>query len=197
MPRIAREAWVETVARFPANPSSPHRLGSRADRTLDEARSCLATLLGCPPEEVIFTSGASESNNLMVFHLAQVVDGPVLVSSLEHPSVVVSSARSSHSLPQPDAPALRQLPSGPGCRHRTGARDEVQWELLDRGELHLVRLTPHTPSRQTRPRRSRRPPHHYDTICALSPKSPALPPRPISTAAHTIRVVPPRGQARW
>jgi len=53
----------------------------------------MAALLGCPPGEVIFTSGATESNNLMVFHLARSVDGVVLVSSLEHPSVLAPVRR--------------------------------------------------------------------------------------------------------
>ncbi|MCZ7641116.1 MAG: aminotransferase class V-fold PLP-dependent enzyme [Verrucomicrobia bacterium] len=85
---VARAAWLDAAARFPANPSSPHRLGARADRALESARERLATMLGCSPAEVIFTSGATESNNLMVHHLAQVLTGPVLVSSLEHPSVL-------------------------------------------------------------------------------------------------------------
>lgn len=85
---VARAAWLDAAARFPANPSSPHRLGARADRALESARERLATMLGCSPVEVIFTSGATESNNLMVHHLAQVLTGPVLVSSLEHPSVL-------------------------------------------------------------------------------------------------------------
>ncbi|MBE7499396.1 MAG: cysteine desulfurase [Verrucomicrobiales bacterium] len=85
---VARAAWLDAATRFPANPSSLHRLGARADRALEGARARLAAMLGCSPGEVIFTSGATESNNLMVHHLAHALTGTVLVSSLEHPSVL-------------------------------------------------------------------------------------------------------------
>jgi len=43
----AREAWLEAAEQFPANPSSPHRLGARAEAALSEAREKLARMLGC------------------------------------------------------------------------------------------------------------------------------------------------------
>jgi cysteine desulfurase len=49
--------------------------------------------LGCRPGELIFTSGATESNNMAVFHLARSCKGQVLVSSLEHPSVLAAARR--------------------------------------------------------------------------------------------------------
>ncbi|MFB4290282.1 cysteine desulfurase family protein [Nonomuraea sp. ATR24] len=46
------------------NPSSPHVLGKRARRAVDEAAASVAALLGADPGDVVFTSGATESNNL-------------------------------------------------------------------------------------------------------------------------------------
>ena len=83
----AREAWLQAVERFPANPSSPHRWGARADQAITEARERVAGWLGCPAHAVVWTSGATESNNAWVAHLARHTRGAVLVSGLEHPSV--------------------------------------------------------------------------------------------------------------
>jgi cysteine desulfurase len=89
----ARTAWLDAVHRFPANPSSPHRPGARADRALEDARERLAACLDCRPGELTFTSGATESNNALVFHLARASKGQVLVSCLEHPSMLASCRR--------------------------------------------------------------------------------------------------------
>ena len=85
----AREAWLQAVGRFPANPSSPHRWGTRAEQALGEARERVADWLGCPSHALVWTSGATEANNAWVSHLAHRTRGTVLVSGLEHPSVRV------------------------------------------------------------------------------------------------------------
>lgn len=46
------------------NPSSIHRLGQKAEAAVDEAREKSASVLGCRPDEIIFTSGGSEADNL-------------------------------------------------------------------------------------------------------------------------------------
>jgi cysteine desulfurase len=84
----AREAWLDAVERFPANPSSPHRLGARADAALDAAREKLARFLGCEPRDIVWTSGATESANAAVAHLAAGGEGEAWVSAIEHPSVL-------------------------------------------------------------------------------------------------------------
>ena len=66
----ARTAWLEATERFPGNPSSPHRLGARADRALEEARERLAARLGCGAHEIVWTAGATEAVNTAVAHLA-------------------------------------------------------------------------------------------------------------------------------
>jgi cysteine desulfurase len=89
----ARAAWLDAVERFPANPSSPHRWGARAATALDEAREKVGRWLNCRPEDVVWTSGATEANNAVIQHLAATTTGKVLISALEHPSVRVAAKR--------------------------------------------------------------------------------------------------------
>ena len=70
------------------NPASAHQAGRRARRALEEARERVADRLGARPEEVLFTSGATEANNLALFGLAGDPPGHILVSPVEHPSVL-------------------------------------------------------------------------------------------------------------
>jgi cysteine desulfurase len=70
------------------NPASAHQAGRRARRALEDARERVADLLGARPDEVLFTSGATEANNLALFGLAGDPPGHVLASPVEHPSVV-------------------------------------------------------------------------------------------------------------
>jgi cysteine desulfurase len=85
----ARAAWLDACDRFPGNPSSPHRVGARADAALANARERLAAILGCHAAEIIFTSGATESNNTVLNHIAHANDArEVCISAIEHPSVL-------------------------------------------------------------------------------------------------------------
>ena len=85
----ARTAWLDATEQFPGNPSSPHRLGERADRALDDAGQRLATLLGCSPLDLVWTSGATEACNTALHHAARHADPatPVWISAVEHPAV--------------------------------------------------------------------------------------------------------------
>ena len=85
--RAARDAWLDATERYIGNPSSPHRLGARADAALDAAREKLAGWLGCAPGQVVWTSGATESNNAVLHHAAQAGAGAAWVSAIEHPCV--------------------------------------------------------------------------------------------------------------
>ncbi len=89
----ARDAWLEASEKFPGNPSSPHRLGSRAERALQDARERLAAILNCHALDLIWTSGATESNNLVFHHLAHTLplESVIWISAIEHPSVVESA----------------------------------------------------------------------------------------------------------
>jgi cysteine desulfurase len=72
------------------NPSSLHWAGQRGRTAIERARRQVATLLGCEPAEVVFTSGGTESNNtaLTCAYFASRHKPPhLIVSSIEHPSV--------------------------------------------------------------------------------------------------------------
>ena len=86
---LARKAWLEATEQFIGNPSSPHRVGRRADMALEDARQRLAGLLSCQPHEIVWTSGATEANNQVLHHFATTLpsDMTVWISAIEHPSV--------------------------------------------------------------------------------------------------------------
>ena len=71
------------------NPSSLHASGASAREAIEEARASVARLIGAEPEEVIFTSGGTESNNLGVLGLAAVFPKKrhIVISAIEHPAV--------------------------------------------------------------------------------------------------------------
>jgi len=73
------------------NPSSSHSWGAEAKRGVMRARAQVADLLGCHPDEIIFTSGGSESNNLAIcgaaFSYAQ-KGKHIITSQVEHPAVM-------------------------------------------------------------------------------------------------------------
>lgn len=78
-----REQW--------GNPSSVYALGRTARRALDESRDVVADVLGCRPNEVLFTSGGSESDNLAIkgVALARRSDGNRIVTTrIEHHAVL-------------------------------------------------------------------------------------------------------------
>lgn len=89
----ARDAWLEATEKFVGNPSSPHRVGQRADLALQAAREELAVFLGCDASEIVFTSGATESANAVFHHFSKTL-GPtatVCLSSIEHPCVLAAA----------------------------------------------------------------------------------------------------------
>ena len=89
----ARDAWLTASERFIGNPSSLHRIGSRADAALSEARQKLAALLGCDALDLVFTSGATESANTVFHHAARTLppDAEVWLSAIEHPCVTAAA----------------------------------------------------------------------------------------------------------
>jgi cysteine desulfurase len=70
------------------NPSSAHTVGRKARQALEDARERIALLLEAHPDEVVFTSGATEANNLAIFGLAGDPPGHILASPIEHPCVI-------------------------------------------------------------------------------------------------------------
>jgi len=78
------------------NPSSVHRWGQRAEWAVEQARERIASGLGCLPEEVIFTSGGSESDNLALRGAALSAQSErgathVLISPVEHDAIRITA----------------------------------------------------------------------------------------------------------
>jgi cysteine desulfurase len=91
--REAREAWLAVTEQIAGNPSSMHQFGQKAAVALAEAREQLAAYLGCHPLDLIWTSGATEANNMVLHHFAKKLGptGEVWVSAIEHPCVFDSA----------------------------------------------------------------------------------------------------------
>lgn len=71
-----------------ANPSSLHKAGLQAERALSNSRKLVAGLIGAKEEQIIFTSGASEANNLVIANAAYKRVEPIMITSkIEHSSV--------------------------------------------------------------------------------------------------------------
>ncbi|MDB6075036.1 MAG: aminotransferase, partial [Verrucomicrobiaceae bacterium] len=81
----AREAWLNASTHHWHNASSLYRQAGFTSQKLDAARERLADLLGCDAGRIVFTSGASESNNALFASLP--AGGQVAISAIEHPSV--------------------------------------------------------------------------------------------------------------
>ena len=83
-------AFLQTEQRFFGNPNSVHAAGRAAKQEMDRATAAIARLLGVLPEELIYTSGASESNNLAIKGIAQAfrpTGRHIISTALEHSSV--------------------------------------------------------------------------------------------------------------
>ena len=83
-------ARVQRVSAIAGNPASVHAAGVEATREVERARSRIAGVIGCEPDELLFTSGATEANNLALKGVVLGQRGRVphlLVSAVEHPSV--------------------------------------------------------------------------------------------------------------
>ena len=70
------------------NPSAAYTEGVRARRALDAARERVAAVLGAHPEEIFFTSGATEADNWAIRGALRSRGGGVVTSRLEHPAVL-------------------------------------------------------------------------------------------------------------
>ncbi|GIW95359.1 MAG: cysteine desulfurase [Pirellulaceae bacterium] len=86
-----REAMGPFLAEFFGNPSSSHAMGRACREAIEDARSQVARLIGADSDEIVFTSGGTESNNLALCGV-MLRDGPpwrghLVISAFEHPSV--------------------------------------------------------------------------------------------------------------
>jgi len=83
-----RPYFMETFG----NPSSPHRYGRLAKQALEDSRRVVARTIGAEPEEIVFTSGGTESDNLalrgVAYRKGSNRKGHMIVSSIEHHAVI-------------------------------------------------------------------------------------------------------------
>ncbi|MBT8331138.1 MAG: cysteine desulfurase [Deltaproteobacteria bacterium] len=73
------------------NPSSSHYYGSKPKQAVATAREQVAALLNCQPQEIIFTSGGTESNNFAIIGCAEALrhrGQHIITSQIEHPAVI-------------------------------------------------------------------------------------------------------------
>ncbi len=85
------EAMLPYMTEYYGNPSSLHIFGQKARESLNEARESVASLIGAKSEEVIFTSGATESNNLAIQGVAfrnRKKGNQLVTTTIEHMSVM-------------------------------------------------------------------------------------------------------------
>lgn len=87
------EAMQPFLTRHFGNPSSNHVVGRAAHQAVEDARERVASMLGCDPDEVIFTSGGTESSNLAIkgvaFRDGLSSKGHIVISAFEHPATAV------------------------------------------------------------------------------------------------------------
>ncbi|PIP69135.1 hypothetical protein CO033_02200 [Candidatus Nomurabacteria bacterium CG_4_9_14_0_2_um_filter_32_10] len=103
MAKSNKKIYLDYAAGVKANPSSIHVLGLKAKKELENARRDVANILSARPDEIIFTSGGTESNNLAIQGIINTVkagpspkaQGPalariphIITTNIEHPSVL-------------------------------------------------------------------------------------------------------------
>jgi cysteine desulfurase len=82
-------AMLPVMTEVYGNASSVHYFGQSARQKLDEARRHVAAMLGATPDEIVFTSGGTEADNLALFGVAQF--GHAITTTIEHSAVLNSS----------------------------------------------------------------------------------------------------------
>ncbi len=86
--REAVDAVMNACAEF-GNPSSLHRLGLGAEKIIKNAKKSVADLMGAAPENIYFTSGGTEANNMAIFGAARASRKKhIITTKIEHPSVL-------------------------------------------------------------------------------------------------------------
>ena len=86
-----REAMLPCLGELFGNPSSGYRAGREARAAVDRARGQVAALVGARAEEIVFTSGGTEANNLALVgyvHARGPAGAHIVASAVEHPSVL-------------------------------------------------------------------------------------------------------------
>lgn len=81
------DSIADTMKSYYGNPSSAHRLGLMSENKMHECRDIIAKTLNASRDEIIFTSGGSESNNFLIRGFAK-EGSHIITTKIEHPSVI-------------------------------------------------------------------------------------------------------------
>ncbi len=84
----AIEAMMPYLAESYANPSGSHRFARRARQAIDESRDTVAAVVGCRPNEVVFTGCGTESDNMAVGGAVSRLGGTAVCPAVEHHAVL-------------------------------------------------------------------------------------------------------------
>lgn len=88
--REVLDSFVQSSTKYIGNPNSLHKLGVEANNLINKATSQIANILGVKENEIIYTSGASESNNLAlkgIAHKYQNRGKHIITTNFEHSSI--------------------------------------------------------------------------------------------------------------
>ena len=86
----AVQAMADTMVSHFGNPSSAHNFGLESKEILDQSREKCAELLHCHSNQIIYTSGGTEANNMVIYSLLKAREkGEVILCGLEHPATTL------------------------------------------------------------------------------------------------------------
>ncbi|MEG2351341.1 MAG: cysteine desulfurase family protein [Bacilli bacterium] len=89
--------FIRDCIKFPYNANSSHKLGLQAKSMIDVSTNNIARILGVKPQEIIYTSGSTEANNLAIKGSVKIKKGKhVITTILEHSSVIAPLNRLSN-----------------------------------------------------------------------------------------------------
>lgn len=118
----AREAMAPFESEMYANPSGSHRFAREARRVVDEARESVASVIGCTPGEIVFTSGGTEGANAAILGAVRMHGGTAVCSATEHHAVL-------HCVEHVGGRVVPVTPQGPvsadALREQLAAIDDV------------------------------------------------------------------------
>lgn len=83
--------FVSTTTKYTANPNSIHKLGLEAKKLIDKSSMSIAKYFNIEKENIIYTSGSSESNNLVIKGIAEYNKDKgkhIIISAIEHSSII-------------------------------------------------------------------------------------------------------------
>lgn len=153
------QAMAECMRRAWANPSTAYGAAGEARREMRLCRRRIAGMLGCDHTEIVFTSGGTESNNLV---LRSVAGKHVVMSAIEHSSLLDAAVSwgCDVTLVQPDQHGVIQPDAVEAALHPDTALIALQWANNETGVIQPV-------ADVGRMARKRRIPFHVDAVQAF------------------------------